>query len=313
MVDAATASAGVAGPSYETVPCNVCGSTSSRLVYPGTDRQQRDFVREFQSAADERLAEPLVACTECGLQFVNPRLRPDLVLAGYAEGTNEVFVSQAAARVRTFERAVTLLERHVPARGRLLDIGTAAGSFLHAAQRHGWHVQGCEPNRWLCEWARTHYGLQVSPGTVFDQQYPDGSFDAVTLWDVLEHTPDPARVVRECHRILAPGGLLVINYPDIGSWIARLMGRRWVFLLSVHLYYFTRTTISALLGRGGFEVVETRPHVQCLQLGYVLKRAEETVGLPARWAAAAAKAVGLARVQVPYWVGQTLVVARRMP
>jgi hypothetical protein len=59
---------------------------------------------------------------------------------------------------------------------------------------------------------------------------------------------------------LKEDGLLVINYPDIGSWIARLMGRSWVFLLDVHLYYFTRATIHKLLDDAGFDVVCMRPH-----------------------------------------------------
>ena len=89
----------------------------------------------------------------------------------------------------------------------------------------------------------------------------------MTLWDVLEHTPDPKSEVREAHRLLNDEGLLVINYPDIGSWIARVMGRSWVFLLDVHLYYFTRATIRKLLEDAGFEVVRIRPHFQRLALG----------------------------------------------
>lgn len=298
---------------YESVPCNLCGGTETRVVYPGAPRDRHDWVDEFQSAADERLMEPLVACTACGLQFVNPRVRPDVMLAGYAEGANETFVSQADARVRTFERAVARLNRHVSPPGRLLDVGTAGGSFLFAARRKGWTVAGCEPNRWLCDWARDRYGIDVAPGTVFDQRYPAESFDAVTLWDVLEHTPDPMAVVRECRRILKPSGVLVVNYPDIGSWIARVMGRRWVFLLSVHLYYFTPTTIRAFLTQAGYRVEEIRPHIQYLQLGYIFTRAEETIGGVARMLGAVARATGVAALQVPYWIGQTLVVARREP
>lgn len=296
---------------YETVPCNLCGGTDTRIIYAGTPRDRHDWVAEFQSSADERLREPLVACAACGLQFVNPRLRPDVILAGYAEGADETFVSQADARVRTFERALARLGRYATPPGRLLDVGTAGGSFLFAARRQGWTVAGCEPSRWLCNWAREHYGIDVAPGTLFEQRYAEASFDAVTLWDVLEHTPDPAAVVRECRRVLKPSGVLVVNYPDIGSWIARLMGRRWVFLLSVHLYYFTPDTIRALLTQAGYTVEEIRPHVQYLQLGYILKRAEETVGGIARLAGAIARVTGLSGLQVPYWIGQTLVVARR--
>ena len=128
---------------------------------------------------------------------------------------------------------------------------------------------------------------------------------------MLEHTPDPKTEVRETHRLLKEDGLLVINYPDIGSWMARLMGRSWVFLLDVHLFYFTRMTIRKLLEDAGFDVVRIRPHFQRLALGYVLQRAAPYIGAPARAAERMCRWLGIANRQVPYWMGQTLVVARK--
>jgi 2-polyprenyl-3-methyl-5-hydroxy-6-metoxy-1,4-benzoquinol methylase len=280
-------------------------------VYPAIPHHAGDLAAEFKSSGDEPLRDQLVACTSCGLQYVSPRLRPQLILDGYREGTDERFVSQAAARERTFARSLAVIERYARGRGRLFDVGTAAGSFLHAARQRGWTVSGCEPNRWMCEWGREHYGLTIHAGTLFEHPQPDAHFDVVTVWDVLEHVPDPRQFLRECHRIVKPGGLLVVNYPDIGSWIARAMRRRWVFLLSVHLYYFTRATIREALQRTGFTVEHIQPHFQRLELDYVLERGEPLVGPLARLGRRMFRAGGLGKVQVPYWIGQTLVVARR--
>ncbi len=97
-----------------------------------------------------------------------------------------------AGREITFGRCLDMIERvWKRAPGRLLDIGTGGGSFPYIASKRGWKAEGCEPNRWLCEWALENYGLPIRPGTVFDQKYPAKSYDVVTLWDVLEHTPDP--------------------------------------------------------------------------------------------------------------------------
>jgi SAM-dependent methyltransferase len=163
---------------------------------------------------------------------------------------------------------------------------------------------------WLCEWGRRTYGLDIRPGTIFAQSYPDRAFDTVTVWDVLEHVPDPLAFLKECRRVLKPGGLLVVNYPDIGSWAARWMGRDWVMLVSVHLYFFTRQTLADAANRAGFEIVEMRPHIQWLEWGYLLKRAEPVAGRLARGLSWLSARAGLSRVQVPYWIGQTLVVAR---
>ena len=300
----------------ENIPCNLCGSVESHILYAANydieSLHETDFARTFSSSSDEPLNHQLVACAQCGLQYVNPRLRADAVLEGYVEGTDEQFVSQSHGRETTFAKCLDIIERiwrREP--GRLLDIGTGGGSFLHVASRRGWHVEGCEPNRWLCLWGKQRYGLTIRQGTVFDQKYASKSYDVVTLWDVLEHTPDPKTQVRETHRLLKEEGLLVVNYPDIGSWIARLMGRSWVFLLDVHLFYFTRATIRKLLEDAGFDVVKVRPHFQQLALGYVLRRAQPYAGTAARVAQRLFSAVGMAEYRVPYWMGQTLVIARK--
>lgn len=295
---------------YETVPCTICGGTEFRAIYPGAARTVHDPAVEFRSSGDEPLREPVVACVACGLQFVNPRLNPQLILDGYREGADPVFVSQAAARERTFARALARIESRVPGKGRLLDIGTAGGSFIHVAAQRGWTVSGCEPNKWLCEWGNKTYGLDIRPGTHVEQGYPDAVFDVVTVWDVLEHAADPTAFLHECRRILKPGGLLVVNYPDIGTWIAKLMGRRWPMLISVHLYFFTPATLKDLLARTGFVAVHIRPHFQWLELKYVFTRAEPVLGVLARVALRIVSAVGLGKVHVPYWIGQTLVEAR---
>ena len=300
----------------ESVPCNICGSIESHILQPAqydvNALHATDFARTFSSSSDERLNHRLVACARCGLQYVSPRLRAEAVLEGYSGGSDEQFVSQAKGREITFAKSLDAIERvwdQPP--GRLLDIGTGGGSFPHIAAERGWKAEGCEPNRWLCEWALEHYGLPIRPGTVFDQRYAPKSYDVITLWDVLEHTPDPKAEVLETHRLLKDEGLLVINYPDIGSWVARLMGQSWVFLLDVHLYYFTRATIRKLLEDAGFEIIRIRPHFQWLALGYVLRRAIPYAGGAARVAERVFRILGLSERQVPYWMGQTLVIARK--
>ncbi|HET8647778.1 MAG TPA: class I SAM-dependent methyltransferase, partial [Vicinamibacteria bacterium] len=139
----------------------------------------------------------------------------------------------------------------------------------------------------------------------------DGSLDLLSMWDVLEHTTDPAAVLDRAHELLAPGGTLALSVPDYGSLAARAMGRRWVFLLTVHLYYFTRTTLAALLRRCGFEPLRFRPHLQTLELGYVAMRAQPYLGPLGAVGRRVVSALRLDRAPLLYWVGQTMVLARK--
>jgi 2-polyprenyl-3-methyl-5-hydroxy-6-metoxy-1,4-benzoquinol methylase len=270
-----------------------------------------DLIQKFRASGDELLIDRLVRCRDCGLQYISPRLRSDLILASYADGEDPVYVSQMDARERTFASALARIERLTGAPGTLLDIGTAAGGFLAAAKRRGWRAEGCEPNRWLAAWGSRQYGVRIRPGSVFEQNYEPQQFDVITLWDVIEHTTDPKATLEHCRTLLKPDGVLIVNYPDIGSWIARALGRRWLFLTSVHLHYFDRTTIRRLLDSTGFDVAEVRPHVQRLELDYILKRASILSEGLSTVARRGVSVVGMGRAQVPYWLGQTFVAARR--
>jgi SAM-dependent methyltransferase len=297
----------------EQISCFLCDADDYDVVYEAQYEREKDadLVEKFRASGDELLIDQLVRCRRCGFQYVNPRLRGHLILDSYREGEDRTYLSQLEAREHTFAAALEEIELANGGPGHLLDIGTAAGAFVAAASSRGWQAEGCEPNRWLSEWGSRHYGINIRQGSVFEQPYAHGSFDVITLWDVIEHTPDPRQMLDQCRALLRPGGILVVNYPDIGSWIAKVLGRRWLFLTSVHLYYFDRRTMSRMLEMSGFSVANMRPHVQRLELDYILFRGSV---LSERFSAAARSIVrplGLSRAQVPYWLGQTFVLARR--
>lgn len=296
----------------ESVACDQCGSRDTETVHPARYERARpdESLGSYRASGDEVLVDRVARCRSCGLQYLDPRVRQDLVLSAYESGTDEAFISQARAREVTFAPYMPVIERLLGHRGRVLDVGTAGGSFLAVAAKRGWAVLGCEPNRWLGAWAKSHYGLDIVPGTLGDMRLPDASVDVVTLWDVLEHTPSPTAVLRECRRVVKDDGLILVNVPDSDSLVARLMGRRWVFLLSVHLYYFTTHTLARMLRANGFEVVRVRRHWQRLELGYIATRMSAYIPFVARPLAAALRALRLDGVTVPYWLGQTNVIAR---
>jgi len=302
----------MAKENLEYVSCNICGADDYKIIYEARyeDEEQQDLKDKFKSSGDETLIDQVVKCKKCHLIYVNPRIRQDLVIQGYSEGSDEAFVSQAKGREITFKKSLKLINKYAE-KGKILDIGTAGGSFLHVAEEEGWEVHGIEPNRWMGEWGKKHYGIDIKPGTIFDHKYPDNYFDAVSLWDVLEHVPDPKKTLNECNRILKEGGVLIVNYPDIGSWLAKLMRRRWIFLLSVHFYYFTPKTITKMINMTGYDVVKIKPHFQKLALGYLLWRMKAYSKILHHLGTAFVKITMMKNLQVPYWLGQTLVIARK--
>ncbi len=304
----------------EYVDCNLCGSDDYTIIYRGKPEDAVDLTKVYKAAGDDVNTEQIVKCNQCGLLYVNPRIKGDLIVEGYASGPDKNFVSQAHGRELTSKRTLDYVERFVlptskknkkAKKGKILDIGTAGGSFLHVAKESGWDVAGVEPNAWMVEWGNKHYKLNTKAGTIHTVHFPSNQFDVVTLWDVLEHVPDPGAELQEINRILKKGGYLVVNYPDIGSWIARIMRSKWMFLLNVHLWYFTPDTITKLLQKHGYKVVKIRPHFQSLSLGYLVFRMRAYSKVLHKAFTPLTKAFRMENVQIPYWLGQTLVIAKK--
>lgn len=302
---------------FQQVRCALCDGDRYSVVYPGRfpKKLSAEFLKKtYRSSSDQALFEQVVRCRQCGLVYLNPRLKPELIIDAYAEGEDQSFIAQDPMRVRTFEKALRRLavthQLKLNKKTQVLDIGCAGGAFLQAARNLGLSTIGIEPNKWLSDYAKREHGLDVRPGILSDHRFPDNSFDLITLWDVIEHVPDPGAELTEIHRILKPGGLLVINYPDYQSWPARLLGRKWPFWLSVHLTYYTPKTIRQHLSQTGFEVKALGPHWQTLELGYILKRMTPYFGL-ARHLKTGVEKIGLSSLPLTYWIGQTHVVAQK--
>ncbi len=301
----------------EEVPCPLCGSREATVLRP--PRYPESFSEDqlaevYRASSDHSLVGQVLRCECCALAYISPRPRPDLILAGYSQAEDPQFIRQNALRVRTFTRNLLRLARRLGLKPgpdvRVLDVGCAGGAFPKAAADLGFSVVGVEPSAWLCEQGRRLYGLDLRPGVLADQDFAPESFDVVTLWDVIEHLADPREVLQDIHRLLRPGGHLILNYPDYRSIVGRLLGRKWPFWLDVHLLYFTRRTIGELAVQAGFEVVRFSPFWQTLQVGYVLQRAGAYFRVFG-WLGKLVSLVGLGRLPITYNMGQTTLVARK--
>lgn len=297
---------------FENIKCNLCGSNNYKIIIRNKydKEKQKDLKIKFRSSGDETLIDQVVKCNKCGLMYINPRITSNNIIKGYSEGKDEAFVSQEEGRIITFKRCLKVVKKYKK-KGKILDIGTAGGTFLNVAKKDGWSVYGIEPNKWLCEWSKKNYNINIKQGTLLDHKFENEFFDVITLWDVLEHVTNPKRILEECYRILKSDGIIVINYPNVGSWISKVMRSKWIFLLSVHLYYFTPKTIRSMLKKTGFSIIETKPHFQTLQLGYLMFRMKEYSKLLHKLGYKAVNILRMKNFQVPYWLGQTLVIARK--
>jgi 2-polyprenyl-3-methyl-5-hydroxy-6-metoxy-1,4-benzoquinol methylase len=111
---------------------------------------------------------------------------------------------------------------------RLLDVGCSTGYFISVADRLGFVAEGVEPAP-LAAQAACAAGLRVHQGSLEELSLPGDTFDAVTLFEVVEHVKHPVPLLKECHRILRPAGVLVIGTGNAASWTASFMKADWEY------------------------------------------------------------------------------------
>lgn len=277
---------------------------------PSLDEQQLKQI--FRAASDDVLWDQVVRCGVCNLVYINPRPRAELILEGYADAEDPVFAAQNEARIRGFRKTLEGVVKRLgisPPGKSVLDVGCAGGAFLVAAREMGFAVTGIEPARWMAAYGRENYHLDIRDGILEPGAFEAHSFDVITLWDVIEHLPQPLETLQIVRFLLKPGGVLLVNYPDIGTLAARTLGRRWPFWLSVHLIYYTRKTMTEQLRRAGFSTLWFESFWPVLPLGYVAQRAAP-YAKPLELLRRLIAALGIGKLCLTYNIGQTLAVAK---
>ena len=218
--------------------------------------------RQFRSFAREGEWQ-YVRCLKCGLIFLQPQPSAEYLQDHYQDYLPTDPQSAASWRrlmAQVFAKSVELIEEVIPVSGRLLDVGCGYGFFLEEMASRGWRAEGIEISAAGLSHAREKLGLEVSDKPMPRPDWPDGCFDVITLFYVIEHLKEPRTVLEEACRLLRPGGLLLLRWPHTAP-IVRLL-KPWAERLKLyqapsHLFDFSPLTIYKILDQSGFKEIRT--------------------------------------------------------
>lgn len=231
-------------------------------------------IRRCQLCGGERSEElfredpyEVLRCRDCSMVWVTPRWDDSKLAEVYGEEYWQSdcprskgyadYAADSELYLKTFRRRMRLVEKHIEPGSKILDVGCAAGFFLQVAQERGHEVFGVELSAAIGAQAKERIGAdRVHIGTLDSlppEAVPEGGFDLITMWDVVEHVPDPQALLAEARRLLRPNGMLLVETQNITSRFAGLLGRRWHhFKHEEHIYHFNPETIAKLLEQSGF-------------------------------------------------------------
>ena len=258
-----------ARPAQSVPPCPVCACESARARF---------------ALAGERSC--LVVCEGCGTGRVHPQ--PDAsTLRGFYP---DEYYGEPGTKFRgPIERLVRLvgarhigfLSRSLPPGGRVLDVGCGRGVILGALADRGFEVHGVEQSAEAARGADPRAKIRIAQ-RLADAGFEADHFDEIVIWHVLEHLADPRSTLLEAHRILRPGGRLIVAVPNFSSAQARWSGAAWFHLdLPRHLFHFPVLALRELVRSCGFEI-QSEHHYSLRQnpFGWIQSALNRRGGLP---------------------------------
>lgn len=268
----------------------------------------------------------IVRCASCGLVFrfeppsysdlaeiYAPSYFRDDVATPDKQGYSD-YLGDAELHRHNARRRLRLLERNVE-RGRLLDVGAAAGFFVAEARTRGWDAEGIDVSSEMIAWGRSTLGVPLATTRLDQLERDPRAFDAITMWDYIEHAVDPAADVARCSELLAAGGILALATGDVDSTLARISGPRWHLLTPHHHnYFFSRGTLRRLLTNAGFEVLSMRAASNSYSLAHLVYKLQTLATVAAvRRAAAAIRASPAGSIALPVNLFDIVTVVARKP
>lgn len=227
----------------ERIACPLCSTKGAKIRH-----QEGEYV--------------MVRCLQCGFIYQNPRPSEEERLDSYQRYLpRRVKEIEAWGRMMAsvFKKGADLIERTIP-QGRLVDVGTGYGFFPALMQSRGWEVMGLEASVTGARYGRKRWGLRILSQPWEKTSLQEGEFDVVTAFYVIEHLPDPLAFLREVHRILRPGGMILVRYPHttpIKDLLFLMRIKNHLYHLPFHLCDFSPTSMRRALAQAGFAKIKT--------------------------------------------------------
>jgi SAM-dependent methyltransferase len=259
-------------PLHET-RCAICGTADNAETLYDSTLTEDVFRADIFSARrlPDRIHYRLVRCRSCGLIRSDPVASPEALHALYAESTLD-YSGEIGDLTATYGRYLAgLSELGIP-RGALLEIGCGNGFVLQAARDLGFGpVKGVEPSAQAIAVADAGIKGQIVNDVMRPGLFLDGEFQVVAMFQVFDHLSDPLEVLRECYRVLQPGGALVLYNHNVRAISARLLGERSPIIDVEHTYLYDPRTTRQLLEKAGFRVASVRPAFNTYSLQYLVR------------------------------------------
>jgi 2-polyprenyl-3-methyl-5-hydroxy-6-metoxy-1,4-benzoquinol methylase len=237
--------------------CPVCNATN---IHPALKVKDHTVSREIFEVWE---------CNDCDLRFTQD-VPDENAIGRYYQSEDYISHTETSKglinRLYLFVRKRTLKKKRKLVssitglkKGKILDLGSGTGAFLNEMERYGWDAIGLEPSDEARKFAKQAYNIELKNNNELFS-LPSNSFDAITLWHVLEHVHQLQRTMKQLHTLLKANGRLIIAVPNYMSMDANRYGENWAaYDVPRHLYHFSPRSMEILAEKNGLKILHYKP------------------------------------------------------
>ncbi len=202
----------------------------------------------------------LLSCTSCGHVSANIDLSSlnskDIYSIDYfQQGEYLDYIKDRVCFEKNFKKRLELIRQYQPS-GHLLEIGSASGFFLNMANKY-FETTGYEICEEMANYAKNNFALNIKSVDFLQDDISEDHYDIAVMWDCIEHLARPDNFIRKAHAVLKRQGVIALTTGDIGSFMAKIQGRKWRLIHPpTHVHYFNRQSMAIFLKNHGFEILD---------------------------------------------------------
>ena len=200
----------------------------------------------------------IVTCDSCNLFFIPPYYRKQIKYQQYknSDVTEAVRAGNNWVKIQRHKLRFKFIQKFAPS-GKLFDLGAGWGHFMLAGKELGYDVYGIEISEQPYLYCVNDLKLPVDHMDFFEMD-ESKKFDVITMWDVLEHIDKADNFLEKCSKLNKPGSYLFLQVPQIDSYFAKKYKDQWKMMGLDHVNYFSKSTITKILEKHGYEVVKIK-------------------------------------------------------
>lgn len=252
--------------------CALCQKSNYRILYKKNFHSRHLNEKIFSARRlPDRIHFQIVKCKKCGLAYSNPIIEYSKLEKLYKKSFID-YDEHIENLKQTYGTYIRALAKYRIKKNSFLEIGCGNGFMLEEAKRQGFKkVYGVEPGKKSVEKAPVSIRKNIKVSILKKGIFKEDFFDVICCFQTFDHVPNPNEFLKECHRILKKGGLILFLHHDVESFSARVLKERSPIIDIEHTYLYSKQTMSQMLKKHNFEVLEVKSASNIHNLGYWLR------------------------------------------